>query len=126
MGSQSSTPSPGPHPAGSWAENAEERLIKHLFEEKAYDKEVRPAERKEDTVEISLALTLSNLISLVSWGPRCLRELFSLGNQGPESQTGHPSELPVSVGLPPALAAGVGHLFSAPGWCPGRGTVHSE
>lgn len=79
MGSQSSTPSPGPHPAGSWAENAEERLIKHLFEEKAYDKEVRPAERKEDTVEISLALTLSNLISLVSWGPRCLQELFSLG-----------------------------------------------
>nr|XP_004610929.1 unnamed protein product [Sorex araneus] len=49
---------------GGWALNAEERLLRHLFEEKGYNKEVRPAERKEDVVEVSLALTLSNLISL--------------------------------------------------------------
>ncbi|XP_052491405.1 acetylcholine receptor subunit delta isoform X3 [Budorcas taxicolor] len=49
---------------GSWGLNEEERLIRHLFEEKAYNKELRPAVHKEDSVEISLALTLSNLISL--------------------------------------------------------------
>ncbi|XP_005911143.2 acetylcholine receptor subunit delta isoform X1 [Bos mutus] len=48
---------------GSWGLNEEERLIRHLFEEKAYNKELRPAAHKE-SVEISLALTLSNLISL--------------------------------------------------------------
>lgn len=59
-------PCPPPSP-GSWGLNEEERLIRHLFEEKAYNKELRPAAHKE-SVEISLALTLSNLISLVS-GP---------------------------------------------------------
>ncbi|KAF4014031.1 hypothetical protein G4228_005484 [Cervus hanglu yarkandensis] len=49
---------------GSWGLNEEERLIRHLFEEKAYNKELRPAAHKEESVEISLALTLSNLISL--------------------------------------------------------------
>nr|XP_004662306.1 acetylcholine receptor subunit delta [Jaculus jaculus] len=44
--------------------NQEERLIKYLFEEKGYNKELRPVDRKEDSVDISLALTLSNLISL--------------------------------------------------------------
>lgn len=58
-------PCPPPSP-GSWGLNEEERLIRHLFEEKAYNKELRPAVHKEDSVEISLALTLSNLISLVS------------------------------------------------------------
>ncbi|XP_015990099.2 acetylcholine receptor subunit delta [Rousettus aegyptiacus] len=47
-----------------WGLNEEERLIRHLFVEKAYNKELRPAARKEESVEISLALTLSNLISL--------------------------------------------------------------
>ena len=62
-------PCPPPSP-GSWGLNEEERLIRHLFEEKAYNKELRPAAHKEESVEISLALTLSNLISLVrgpSW-----------------------------------------------------------
>lgn len=49
--------------------NEEERLIRHLFEEKAYNKELRPAAHKEESVEISLALTLSNLISLVRAPP---------------------------------------------------------
>lgn len=62
-------PCPPPSP-GSWGLNEEERLIRHLFEEKAYNKELRPAAHKE-SVEISLALTLSNLISLVS-GPSWL------------------------------------------------------
>lgn len=60
---------PGPIPSPSspgWGLNEEERLIQHLFVEKGYDKELRPAARKEESVEISLALTLSNLISLVS------------------------------------------------------------
>ncbi|XP_061061900.1 acetylcholine receptor subunit delta isoform X2 [Eubalaena glacialis] len=49
---------------GSWGLNEEERLIRHLFEEKQYDQELRPTAHKEETVEVSLALTLSNLISL--------------------------------------------------------------
>ncbi|XP_059783472.1 acetylcholine receptor subunit delta isoform X2 [Balaenoptera ricei] len=49
---------------GSWGLNEEERLIRHLFEEKKYDKELRPTAHKEETVEVTLALTLSNLISL--------------------------------------------------------------
>ncbi|XP_007125086.2 acetylcholine receptor subunit delta [Physeter macrocephalus] len=49
---------------GSWGLNEEERLIRHLFEEKLYDKELRPTAHKEETVEVTLALTLSNLISL--------------------------------------------------------------
>ncbi|XP_022353958.1 acetylcholine receptor subunit delta isoform X1 [Enhydra lutris kenyoni] len=48
---------------GSWALNEEERLIRHLFEEKGYNKELRPAHQGE-SVDITLALTLSNLISL--------------------------------------------------------------
>ncbi|KAM9084209.1 acetylcholine receptor subunit delta isoform 3-T3 [Megaptera novaeangliae] len=49
---------------GSWGLNEEKRLIRHLFEEKQYDKELRPTAHKEETVEVTLALTLSNLISL--------------------------------------------------------------
>ncbi|KAF6361252.1 cholinergic receptor nicotinic delta subunit [Rhinolophus ferrumequinum] len=48
---------------GSWGLNEEERLIRHLFG-KGYNKEVRPAANKEESMDISLALTLSNLISL--------------------------------------------------------------
>ncbi|XP_014640885.1 PREDICTED: acetylcholine receptor subunit delta isoform X2 [Ceratotherium simum simum] len=48
---------------GSWGLNEEERLIRHLFEEKGYNKELRPV-AKGGSVEVSLALTLSNLISL--------------------------------------------------------------
>lgn len=53
---------------GSRGLNEEQRLIQHLFKEKAYDKELRPVARKEDKVDVALSLTLSNLISLVS-GP---------------------------------------------------------
>ncbi|XP_008577654.1 PREDICTED: acetylcholine receptor subunit delta isoform X2 [Galeopterus variegatus] len=49
---------------GSWGLNEEERLIRHLFHEKGYSKELRPVAHKEESVEVSLALTLSNLISL--------------------------------------------------------------
>lgn len=75
----SRSPLPAPHPSscpspGSWGLNEEERLIRHLFEEKGYNKELRPVAHKDESVEVSLALTLSNLISLVrgpsvGWGP---------------------------------------------------------
>lgn len=64
-------PVPLPTLPGSWGLNEEQRLIQHLFEEKGYNKELRPVARKEDTVDVALSLTLSNLISLVSgssWG----------------------------------------------------------
>ncbi|PNI70330.1 CHRND isoform 2, partial [Pan troglodytes] len=49
---------------GSWGLNEEERLIRHLFQEKGYNKELRPVAHKEESVDVALALTLSNLISL--------------------------------------------------------------
>lgn len=65
-------------PPGSWGLNEEERLIRHLFG-KGYNKEVRPAVNKEESMDISLALTLSNLISLVR-GPSVAR--LGSGGQG--------------------------------------------
>uniref|UniRef100_A0AAQ6AKJ1 Cholinergic receptor, nicotinic, delta (muscle) n=1 Tax=Amphiprion ocellaris TaxID=80972 RepID=A0AAQ6AKJ1_AMPOC len=44
--------------------NEEERLINYLLKEKGYNKELRPVERQQDAVDVYLALTLSNLISL--------------------------------------------------------------
>uniref|UniRef100_A0A672UZP4 Cholinergic receptor nicotinic delta subunit n=1 Tax=Strigops habroptila TaxID=2489341 RepID=A0A672UZP4_STRHB len=51
---------------GGLCVNQEERLIHHLFEEKGYDKEMRPVTSNDQVVDVYLALTLSNLISLVS------------------------------------------------------------
>ncbi|XP_057602249.1 acetylcholine receptor subunit delta isoform X2 [Hippopotamus amphibius kiboko] len=65
---------------GSWSLNEEERLIRHLFEEKRYNKEVRPAVRKEKSVEVSLALTLSNLISLGWTDSRLQWDAEAFGN----------------------------------------------
>ncbi|XP_061614925.1 acetylcholine receptor subunit delta [Phyllopteryx taeniolatus] len=44
--------------------NEEERLINYLLKERGYNKELRPVERQQDAVNVTLALTLSNLISL--------------------------------------------------------------
>lgn len=48
--------------------NQEERLIHHLFEERGYNKDLRPVVSTDQVVDVYLALTLSNLISLVSPG----------------------------------------------------------
>ncbi|XP_018616386.1 acetylcholine receptor subunit delta isoform X1 [Scleropages formosus] len=50
--------------AGSLGRNEEERLINHLFKERAYNKELRPVASKDEAVTVYLGLTLSNLISL--------------------------------------------------------------
>ncbi|XP_059678472.1 acetylcholine receptor subunit delta [Gavia stellata] len=50
--------------SGGLCVNQEERLIHHLFEEKGYNKEVRPVTSTDEVVDVYLALTLSNLISL--------------------------------------------------------------
>ncbi|XP_076196762.1 acetylcholine receptor subunit delta isoform X3 [Aptenodytes patagonicus] len=50
--------------SGGLCVNQEERLIHHLFEEKSYNKEVRPVVSTDQVVDVYLALTLSNLISL--------------------------------------------------------------
>ncbi|XP_068160564.1 acetylcholine receptor subunit delta-like isoform X2 [Antennarius striatus] len=44
--------------------NEEERVINYLMKERGYNKELRPVERQQDAVDVYLALTLSNLISL--------------------------------------------------------------
>ncbi|NXI51902.1 ACHD protein, partial [Chloroceryle aenea] len=50
--------------SGGLCVNQEERLIHYLFEERGYDKEVRPVVSTNEVVDVYLALTLSNLISL--------------------------------------------------------------
>lgn len=57
---------------GGLCVNQEERLIHHLFEERGYNKEVRPVASADEVVDVYLALTLSNLISLVSPSGWCL------------------------------------------------------
>uniref|UniRef100_A0A4W3HXM3 Cholinergic receptor, nicotinic, gamma n=1 Tax=Callorhinchus milii TaxID=7868 RepID=A0A4W3HXM3_CALMI len=42
----------------------EEKLINDLFNVKNYNKEIRPVQHKKEVVNVSLSLTLSNLISL--------------------------------------------------------------
>ncbi|KAG8445044.1 hypothetical protein GDO86_009982 [Hymenochirus boettgeri] len=49
---------------GSFSESEEERLLNHIFYEKGYKKDVRPVKNIDETVDVYLALTLSNLISL--------------------------------------------------------------
>ncbi|RXM99788.1 Acetylcholine receptor subunit gamma [Acipenser ruthenus] len=48
----------------STARNQEERLLNHLFKDRAYNKEQRPVQSQDEVVDVYLALTLSNLISL--------------------------------------------------------------
>uniref|UniRef100_A0A8C0H0Q9 Cholinergic receptor nicotinic delta subunit n=1 Tax=Chelonoidis abingdonii TaxID=106734 RepID=A0A8C0H0Q9_CHEAB len=55
-----------PSPAGGLAVNQEERLMNYLFVEKGYNKELRPVTNKDESVNVDLGLTLSNLVSLVS------------------------------------------------------------
>ncbi|XP_026710652.1 acetylcholine receptor subunit delta [Athene cunicularia] len=50
--------------SGGLCVNQEERLIHHLFEEKGYNKDMRPVVSTDQVVDVYLALTLSNLISL--------------------------------------------------------------
>ncbi|XP_075427091.1 acetylcholine receptor subunit delta isoform X2 [Ascaphus truei] len=50
--------------SGCLSVSQEERLINHLFVERRYRKDVRPVDNIEETVDVYLALTLSNLISL--------------------------------------------------------------
>lgn len=57
-----------PRPPGGLCVNQEERLIHHLFEERGYNKDLRPVVSTDQVVDVYLALTLSNLISLVSPG----------------------------------------------------------
>uniref|UniRef100_A0A8C3B1Y1 Cholinergic receptor, nicotinic, delta (muscle) n=1 Tax=Cyclopterus lumpus TaxID=8103 RepID=A0A8C3B1Y1_CYCLU len=62
--------------SGCWSRNEEERLINYLIKERGYIKELRPVEQQQDAVDVYLALTLSNLISLVRKtldAPRLLR-----------------------------------------------------
>ncbi|XP_004701736.1 acetylcholine receptor subunit gamma [Echinops telfairi] len=47
---------------GVWGRNQEERLLADLM--RSYDPHVRPAEQEADVVNVSLKLTLTNLISL--------------------------------------------------------------
>lgn len=62
---------PDPTSPGGLCVNQEERLIHYLFEEKGYNKEVHPVTSSDEVVDVYLALTLSNLISLVRSSGQC-------------------------------------------------------
>ncbi|XP_053316341.1 acetylcholine receptor subunit delta-like [Spea bombifrons] len=49
---------------GSFSMSEEEELLNYLFVKKGYRKDVRPVENIDETVDVYLALMLSNLISL--------------------------------------------------------------
>ncbi|XP_028289815.1 acetylcholine receptor subunit delta [Gouania willdenowi] len=51
-------------PSECWGRNEEERLINYLLKDRGYKKDLRPVKRQQDTVDVFIALTLSNLISL--------------------------------------------------------------
>lgn len=53
--------------AGAQGRNQEERLLADLMHD--YNPHLRPAQRDSDVVNVSLKLTLTNLISLVSHSP---------------------------------------------------------
>lgn len=53
--------------AGAQGRNQEERLLADLM--RSYNPHLRPAEHDTDVVNVSLKLTLTNLISLVSGRP---------------------------------------------------------
>lgn len=53
--------------AGAQGRNQEERLLADLMRD--YNPHLRPAQRDSDVVNVSLKLTLTNLISLVSHSP---------------------------------------------------------
>lgn len=72
MNSRSTAQAPSdpsfPMPPGrSQGKNEELSLYHHLFDN--YDPECRPVRRPEDTVTITLKVTLTNLISLVRHPP---------------------------------------------------------
>ncbi|XP_073482575.1 acetylcholine receptor subunit delta isoform X2 [Aquarana catesbeiana] len=50
--------------SGFSALSEEEQLLKYLFDEKGYRKDLRPVDQPDETVDVYIALTLSNLISL--------------------------------------------------------------
>ncbi|CAM5137787.1 unnamed protein product [Eretmochelys imbricata] len=50
--------------SGGLAVNQEERLMNYLFVEKGYNKELRPVTSRDESVNVDLGLTLSNLVSL--------------------------------------------------------------
>lgn len=59
--------SPDPTAGRGQTKNQELSLYHHLFDN--YDPECRPVRGPEDTVTVSLKVTLTNLISLVSASP---------------------------------------------------------
>uniref|UniRef100_A0A3Q4I2J2 Cholinergic receptor, nicotinic, beta 5a n=1 Tax=Neolamprologus brichardi TaxID=32507 RepID=A0A3Q4I2J2_NEOBR len=50
--------------SGSWAENAEERLVNYLLGPEHYNKLIRPAVNKSQQVTVSIQVSLSQLISV--------------------------------------------------------------
>ncbi|XP_073531350.1 acetylcholine receptor subunit delta isoform X4 [Phyllobates terribilis] len=51
-------------PVNTTSESEEGHLLRHLFQEKGYRNDLRPVNSPDETVDIYIALTLSNLISL--------------------------------------------------------------
>ncbi|NP_996947.1 acetylcholine receptor subunit delta precursor [Danio rerio] len=84
--------------------NEEERLINYLFKERGYNKELRPVQNKDETVDIYLALTLSNLISLKEVDETLLTNVWMEHGWKDHRLTWNESEYDIPVlRLPPSM-----------------------
>lgn len=55
---------------GAWGTDTEERLVEHLLDPSRYNKLIRPATNGSELVTVQLMVSLAQLISVVSVGPK--------------------------------------------------------
>ena len=70
-------PTPLPCP-GVWGTDTEERLVEHLLDPSRYNKLIRPATNGSELVTVQLMVSLAQLISVVSGGPKLSPQLLKL------------------------------------------------
>lgn len=61
---------------GVWGTDTEERLVEHLLDPSRYNKLIRPATNGSELVTVQLMVSLAQLISVVSGGPRLSAQLL--------------------------------------------------
>uniref|UniRef100_A0A673T568 Neurotransmitter-gated ion-channel ligand-binding domain-containing protein n=1 Tax=Suricata suricatta TaxID=37032 RepID=A0A673T568_SURSU len=67
---------PSRPPPGVWGTDTEERLVEHLLDPSRYNKLIRPATNGSELVTVQLMVSLAQLISVVSAGPRLSAQLL--------------------------------------------------
>lgn len=65
-----------PHYPGVCGTDTEERLVEHLLDPSRYNKLIRPATNGSELVTVQLMVSLAQLISVVSEGPKLSAQLL--------------------------------------------------